>query len=158
MSVFSICTFIDNSKKRQYLGLYEMDDIDCDMFTERLSIPNKELDVELTHRSRLEMELRDDQAEPVSYEVVQSLMTRFDELLRQSPFQQRKTLLHLILKKITLDTKRRVESVELMFNEDTEKHFLSVVPSADNMAEGAFPLPRKTLSLKQVVFINIYKQ
>jgi site-specific DNA recombinase len=34
-------------KKRKYLELYEIDDIDRDMFSERLSVLNKELDAEL---------------------------------------------------------------------------------------------------------------
>ncbi|SEL78526.1 recombinase family protein [Paenibacillus sp. OK003] len=126
-------------KKRKYLELYEIDDIDRDMFSERLSVINKELDTELTRKSKLELELRDDQADPVSYELVRSLVTNFDALLRQSPFQQRKTLMHLIVKKITLDDKKRVSSIELTFNEDTEKHFLNVAPFAEPTTKGAFP-------------------
>lgn len=135
-------------KKRKYLGLYEMDDMDRNMFTDRVNTLNQELDVELSRKSKLELELRDDQADPVPYELVRSLMTKFDSLLQHSPFQQRKTLLHLIVKKITLDEKRQVDSIELVFNEDTEKHFLSVAPSAEVKVEGAFPLSGKTPSDK----------
>lgn len=129
--------------KRKYLSLYEMDQIDRDLFSERLNGINGDLDDELTRKSRLELELQGDEAEPVPYELVRSLMERFDDLLRKSPFEQRKTLLHLIVKKITLDNNRRVKDVELSFNSETEKHFLSVAPSADNIAEGAFPLSGK---------------
>ena len=142
-------------KKRKYLGLYEMDEIDRDLFAERLNDLNRELDTELTRRSKLELELRDDQAEPVSYELVSSLVGRFDALLRRSPFPQRKTLMHLIVKKITLDERKRVGSVELAFNEETEKHFLSVAPSAEPHAEGAFPLSGKAPLLHQKLFITI---
>ncbi|WP_258959308.1 hypothetical protein [Paenibacillus tyrfis] len=110
-------------KKRKYLGLYEMDEIDRDLFAGRLNDPNKELDAELTRRSKLQLELRDDQADPVSYELVRSLVGRFDSLLRRSPFPQRKTLTHLIVKRITLDDRKRVSNVELAFNEETEEHF-----------------------------------
>lgn len=110
-------------KKRKYLGLYEMDEIDRDLFAGRLNDLNSELDTDLTRRSKLELELRDDQAEPISYELVRSLVERFDALLHRSPFPQRKTLMHLIVKKITLDDRKRVDSVELAFNEETEKHF-----------------------------------
>lgn len=140
-------------KKRKYLGLYEMDEIDRDLFAERLNDLNRELDTELTRRSKLELELRDDQAEPVSYELVRSLVGRFDALLHRSPFPQRKTLMHLIVKKITLDDRKRVRSVELAFNEETEKHFLSVAPSADNMAEGAFPFSGKAPCSVTISFI-----
>lgn len=133
--------------KRKYLSLYEMDQIDRDLFSERLNSINGDLDDELTRKSRLELELRDDEAEPVSYELVRSLMERFDDLLRKSPFEQRKTLLHLIVKKITLEDKRRVKDVELIFTSDTENHFLSAAPSAEQMAKGAFPLSGKAPKL-----------
>lgn len=141
--------------KRKYLSLYEMDQIDRDLFSERLNGINGDLDDELTRKSRLELELRDDEAEPVPYELVRSLMERFDDLLRKSPFEQRKTLLHLIVKKITLDDRRRIKDVELSFNSETEKHFLSVAPSTDNMAEGAFSVKEKALRLKSKLHIYI---
>jgi len=59
---------------------------------------------------------------------------RFDPLLRRSPFSQRKTLMHLIVKRITLDDRKHIGSVELAFNEETEKHFLSLAPSAEPIA------------------------
>ncbi|GIP29148.1 recombinase RecB [Paenibacillus sp. J23TS9] len=142
-------------KKRKYLELYEMDEIDRSLFAERLNDLNRELDTELTRRSKLQLELRDDQAEPVSYELVRSLVGRFDALLSRSPFPQRKTLLHLIVKRITLDDRKRVGSVELAFNEETEKHFLSVAPSAESTAEGAFPLSGKAPRLTQNLTITI---
>lgn len=142
-------------KKRKYLELYEFDQIDRDMFAERFNDLNGELDTELMRKSKLELELRDDQVEPVSYELVCSLMERFDELLRRSPFQQRKTLLHLIVKKINLDDNRRVKDIELSFTEETEKHFLSVAPSADPIAEGAFPLSGKAPKLNHKLTLII---
>lgn len=72
------------------------------------------------------------------------------------PFQQRKTLLHLIVKKITLDNKKRVNSAGLSFNEETEKHFLSAAPSANNITEGAFLLPGKAPLLHQKLVITIW--
>jgi len=51
--------------------------------------------------------------------------------------------LHLIVKKITLDNNRRVQDVELSFNEETEKHFLDVAPSTEQTDEGAFPIRGK---------------
>ncbi|MNW32878.1 DNA-invertase hin [compost metagenome] len=141
-------------KKHKYLGLYEMDELDRDIFTDRLGSLNKELETELYRISKLKLELRDDQADPVSYELVRFLMTKFDSLLRNSPFQQRKTLLHLVVKKISLDSKRRVESVELVFNKDTENHILNTAPSAESTAEGAFPLSGRVPNLSnQLSFI-----
>ncbi|WP_042198107.1 recombinase family protein [Paenibacillus camerounensis] len=142
-------------KRRKYLDLYERDEINYNLFSERLKVINGEMDNELTQKARLELELRGDVAEPVPYELVRSLIKRFDELLRKSPFEQRKTLLHLIIKKIHLDDKRRVNDVELCFSSETEKHFLSVAPSAVQTAEGAFPIDGKAPNFKQQLCIVI---
>ncbi|MCR8658525.1 hypothetical protein [Paenibacillus endoradicis] len=75
--------------------------------------------------------------------------------LEKAPFPQRKALLHLVVKKISLDDKRQVQDVELIFNEDTEKHFLSLAPSAKPMAEGAFPLSGETPKLRYKLNIII---
>ncbi|QWU16246.1 site-specific DNA recombinase [Paenibacillus sophorae] len=142
-------------KRRKYLGLYELDQIDRDLFSERLKDINSELDNELTQKSRLELELQGDGAEPVPFELVRSLIERLDDLLRKSPFEQRKTLMHLIVKKINLDDKRRVKNVELCFDSETEKHFLSVAPSAEQMAEGAFSVIRESPEYNQTLSIII---
>ncbi|GGN95027.1 recombinase family protein [Saccharibacillus kuerlensis] len=134
-------------KKRKYLELYEMDEIDRLLFSERLKDLNEELDVELRRRSKLEVAVRDDQSEPVPYELVRSLMERFEELLRRSPFVQRKTLLHLIVKRITLDERKRVDRIELAFNEEAQKHFLNKAPPAYTAA-GAFTLHDKSSDTK----------
>lgn len=54
--------------------------------------------------------------------------------------------MHLIVKRIMLDDRKHIGSVELAFNEETEKHFLSLTPSAEPIAQGAFPLS-DTLSI-----------
>lgn len=53
------------------------------------------------------------------------------------------------IKKITLDDRKRGGSVELAFNEETEKHFLSVAPSAEPITEEAFPLSGRAPLLHQ---------
>ena len=58
----------------------------------------------------------------LSYELVYSLMNRFDELLNRSPFQ-RQDPASLDREKINLDDKRRVKDIELAFTEETESIF-----------------------------------
>ncbi|WP_213526617.1 hypothetical protein [Paenibacillus sp. J31TS4] len=98
----------------------------------------------------MKLELRDDRSESVSYDLVCSLMGSFDALLC-SLFPQRKTL----LQEDHANDRKRVGGVELAFNEETEKHFLSVAPSADLTAEGAFPLSGKAPLIKILLIVNI---
>ncbi|MNC55457.1 hypothetical protein D3C75_1049860 [compost metagenome] len=57
------------------------------------------------------------------YELVRSLMVKLDAMLSHSPFQQHKDPPSPNREKITLDDRKHVGSVELAFNEETQKLF-----------------------------------
>ncbi|MBN2981090.1 hypothetical protein JW799_07180 [Cohnella algarum] len=141
-------------KRKKYFDLYEMDDFDRELFSGRMSELDAERDQLLTRRSEIEFELSGDNSQTVSYEQVSSLIERFEYLLQKSSFDQRKTLLHLIIQKITLNDKRRIDKIEMAFDETTEHHFLSVAPSAD-IAEGAFSFNGKAPKIKHKLIIII---
>jgi site-specific DNA recombinase len=144
-----------NIKKMKYLELYEIDQFEKKLFAERLAELESELDLLHARRSELEFELDGDHSQSVTYEAVRSLITRFDHLLSQSSFDQRKTLLHLIINKITVGENKQINKIEMIFDEMTEHHFLRVAPSADNMAEGAFPFSGEAPQHKHKLLVVI---
>ncbi len=144
-----------SEKKRRYMDMYELEEMDRNLFSNRLAKISQQLDQEQARASQFELELQGDHAEPVPYELVRSLIERFDHLLQHSPYQQRKTLMHLVIKQITLNDKRQVQDVELIFNQETDKHFLSLAPSAHTSAEGAFSFNEKAPLLKYQLTIKI---
>lgn len=68
-------------------------------------------------------------------------MTRFDELLAGSPPEQKKTLLHQVVKEIQLKADKTLDKIELAFDESTAAILTSKAPSADD-AEGASSFKR----------------
>jgi hypothetical protein len=132
----------------------ELDDFDRELFSGRLGELDTEREQFLTRKSEIEFELNGDNSQTLSYEQVRSLIERFEYLLQQSSFDQRKTLLYLIIQKITLNDKGRIDKIELAFDESTEQHFLSVAPSAD-MAEVAFPLSGDAQTLNHKLIFAI---
>jgi site-specific DNA recombinase len=141
-------------KKQKYFVLYEIDEIDKALFTDRLDELNAEVDRLHAKKTEIELDLENGPGQTVSYEHVRALIGRFEELVRSSLFDQRKLLLQLIIQKISLNEKRKIEHIELIFDENTEHHFLMVAPSADN-AEGAFPILGEAQGLKQKITIVI---
>lgn len=133
-------------KRKKYFELYELDDFDRELFSGRLGELDDERDHLLSRKSEIEFDLNGDNSQIVNYETVHSLIRRFEHLLQMSSFDQRKTLLHLIIQKISLNDKRQIVNIDLAFDETTEQHFLSVAPSAD-MAEGAFSFDGKAPKL-----------
>jgi site-specific DNA recombinase len=142
-------------KRKRYFKLYELDHFDRELFSGRLSELDAERDQLLSRMSEIEFELNGDNSHTVSYELVRSLIERFEYLLQKSSYDQRKTLLHLIIQNITLNDNRQIEKIEMAFDETTEQHFLTFAPSADNVAEGALLCSAKALKLNLKLTILI---
>lgn len=141
-------------KKKRYFDLYEVDQIDKGLFSNRLNELNEELDRLHAKRSELAYQLNDDGAQTVSYELVRSLIERLDRLLQASSLEQRKTLLHLVIQKITVNDKKEIDKIELTFDERSQRHFLTCDPSATH-AEGSFHVRKQGLTISQKITITI---
>jgi len=140
------------SKKLKYLELYENELFDRRLFADRLGELEHELDLLHARRSEIELELDGDHSQTIAYEQVRALIARFDQLLDASSFDQRKTLLHLIINKITVKENKVIDKIEMIFDEMTEHHFLRSAPSAAQVVEGAFHV-RGSLTSKLSVII-----
>jgi len=112
------------------------------LFMSHLYVINSELDQLHAKKTDLILDLREDNAEPVSYEVVRFLLQKFDKLLDTSSFDQRKMLMHLVIKQITIKDTRTIDQIEMNFDENTVHHFLTADPSATH-AEGSFAVQMK---------------
>lgn len=125
------------NKRHRYLDLFELGNVDKSVFTERV----QELQAELLNlqgeRSRIELELTESNTSPVSFEQVRDLIARFDQTLNTSPFEQRKTLMHLVIKRVIVSLDKKIEAIEMNFDENTNSYFLTLSPSALKAA-GAF--------------------
>jgi hypothetical protein len=121
----------------------------------RLGELDKELDLLHVRRFELEFELDGDHSQSVSYEAVQSIISRFDYLLNESSFDQRKILLHLIINKATVSSDKKIDKIEMIFDEMTEHHFLRAAPSTVTAVEGAFPFIGGVPRLKQKLNVTI---
>lgn len=145
---------IQNTKMK-YLKLYEVEGFNQSLFSDRLSELESELDSLHARRSELEFELGGDRSETISFETVHSLISRFEQLLANSSFDQRKTLLHLVIKKITVTSDKKIDKIEMVFDEMTEQHFLRSAPSAAQVVEGALPLLEGLNRLKHKLVVII---
>lgn len=129
-------------RKARYLDLYELGQFDKMLFSNRVQELQAELDGYLEEKKRLEFILEEDNSLPVTYEQVYTLLSQFERLLTSTSFEQRKTLLHLVINKITMNKEKKIETIELTFNENTDYYFTTVDPSAPK-AEGAFCIQPK---------------
>lgn len=118
------------NKKQRYLDLFEQGNVDKSFFTGRM----QEIQAEITNlhaeKSRLELELTEDNTAPVAFEQVRELIYGFNQVLTTAPFEHRKTLLHLFIKRITMNASKKIETIELSFYENADSFFSSPPVSA----------------------------
>lgn len=127
------------AKRRKYLELYEADAIDRGLLVGRLEELATEANRLQARKSEIEYELQGDTSRQVPLEYVKWSLERLDRLLRGSPPERSKTLLHLVVKEIRVNA-GKIESVELAFDEKTQKHLIEEAPS-ERESEGAFAFP-----------------
>ncbi|MFC4601971.1 recombinase family protein [Cohnella hongkongensis] len=113
------------SKKRRYLDLFEHENVDKTLFSGRMQEIQTELNKLQAEKNRLELELTDGNTSLVSFEQVRELIHGFNQIITTAPFEQRKTLMHLFIKRITVSTSKKIESIELSFDENADSYFFS---------------------------------
>ncbi|GAA4867125.1 recombinase family protein [Paenibacillus vulneris] len=140
------------SNKRKYLDLFEQrSDVDKSFFSGRMQEIQAKLNELQAMKSRLELELAEGNSSPVVFEQVRELIHGFHQVLIAAPLEQRKTLLHLFIKRITMNESKMIETIELSFNENTDSYF-SDSPVA--VAAGDF-LQRKQARKREKIEITI---
>lgn len=113
------------SKKRRYLDLFEHENVDKTLFSGRMHEIQTELNKLQAEKNRLELELADGNSSLVCFEQVRELIHGFNQIITTAPFEQRKTLMHLFIKRITVSTSKKIESIELSFDENADSYFFS---------------------------------
>lgn len=124
--------------KEKYFKLYEGDGIDTDSLLGHLEELKKEAATSTARKAAVEAEIRAGTAAPISFEVVQETMRRFNQVLATAPPEQKKTLLQLIegssangaegpslcfvLADVTED--RKIDKVEIGFDESVQEYFM----------------------------------
>jgi hypothetical protein len=111
------------SRKQKYLDLFELGNVDKSFFTGRMQEIQADLIKFQAEKSKLELELMDDNASLIVFEKVRELIHGFHQILTVAPFEQRKTLMHLFIKRIKMDTSNKIETIELRFDENVDSYF-----------------------------------
>lgn len=128
-------------KRQKYFNLFEDELVDRETLVNRLDELKAERERLLARKSEIEWELGNDSSQLIDYDYVRATLGQLDQILGNAPTEQIKSLLHLIIKQINLKD-RKIETIELNFDENTQKHFLGSAPS-DDESEGAFAVSRQ---------------
>lgn len=108
-----------NIKKDKNLELFEDGILAKSELSTRVKAINDDIEKLKLREQELKQEVDLAEGEPVSYELVRDVMTRFKEVfLSMGTSQQRKQLIHLLISKITMNKEREIDSIEIQINND----------------------------------------
>lgn len=130
--------------KKEYFTIYEDDTINREIFSSHLQNLDKELDTLHHRKSDIELELGNDQSQQVTLEDVKTRLGQLEQLLRDAPTEQMKTLLHLVIKRINLGENKKIKTIEMNFTEQTQQPFLAEALSYEKSG-GACPVFQEEL-------------
>lgn len=115
---------MDNRKNRVF-ELYEDGTIDKQNLAQRMESITAEIDTQSKRRIQIQKELESNDSVNIPYEVVKDTLSNFHKLLEITAPEDKKTLLQLIINKITIKNKKDIESIELYFEEKVQKYFIN---------------------------------
>lgn len=84
-----------------------------------------EIDLQSKRRIQIQKELESNDSVKIPYEVVKNTLSNFQKLLEITAPEDKKTLLQLIINKITIKNKKDIDSIVLHFDEKVQKYFIN---------------------------------
>lgn len=115
---------LENRKDRVF-ELYEDGTIDKQTLSQRMKTITDEIELQSKRRIQVLKELESNDSVSVPYDVVKKTLINFHNLLEIADIQDKKTLLQLIISKITIKNKKDIDSIELHFDEKVQKYFIN---------------------------------
>lgn len=114
-----------SSKKNSSIELFEDGILTKSELAERIKKLNEEIDTLKFRLDELKQDVMLAEGEPVPFELVSQVMSKFGEIFKESSTrQQRKQLLNLLVSKITIDKSRNIDSIELQINKDVIRYLM----------------------------------
>jgi site-specific DNA recombinase len=112
------------AKKDKVLGLYEDGVIEKVVLLERLEKLNEEKGITEERIAPLELQLLGEGQKKVNFGMVKEVMTNFESSYKNSiTTEQRKQLLHMLIKQITIGEDRKIDSIQIQLNNEVVRHF-----------------------------------
>ncbi|MGD6834276.1 recombinase family protein [Sutcliffiella halmapala] len=117
-----ICAF--DMKKSKWFELYEDSMISKEDLSQRLASITEEVKNKIKLKESLQAKLRLNNSEPVDYQVVKNLMTNFNQIIRNAAHDKKKTILNMVVERITINNERKVDTIILHFDGKSKNHIL----------------------------------
>ncbi|WP_394185117.1 recombinase family protein [Metabacillus halosaccharovorans] len=114
----------NHQRKEKVLGLYEDDLIQKEDLVQRLSTLNEEKEHLEERLSPIELQMGQGGTQHINFSLVKQVMQNFKAAYKESlTREQRKRLMHLLIRQININEERQIESIQVQLNKEVAKHF-----------------------------------
>lgn len=114
----------NQQKKEKVLGLYEDDLIQKADLVQRLSTLNEEKERLEERLSPIELQMGQGGTQLINFSMVKQVMQNFKSAYQESlTREQRKRLMHLLIRQITINEDRKIDTIQIQLNKEVAKHF-----------------------------------
>lgn len=122
-----------NDKRDKVLSLYEDGVISREVLADRIAKLNEEKVLLEERLVPLDQQLNQSSYKNVSFDMVKEVMTGFVKNYKETiTSEQRKHLLQLIIRKITISISKEIESIQIQLNNDVVRHFTNGEEESSN--------------------------
>jgi len=138
-------------KREKYFGLFEDNIIDKEILATKLSEISKEIDSLEERKEKLKKIIDDSNAKPLPYKLIRDVLFNYNSILDEALPEQKKMLLQLVIKEITLTDNKDIKSLKLKFDEKIIKYIIEHGGSPDDGGDPPFLMPKINL-MKSIRF------
>ena len=153
------------NRKRKILDVYEIDGMDRDTLSMRLEELAEKTKRLQARKSEIESDMGGEVAQEVPLELVRDLLEKLDGIIERSSPEQKKAMLHLAIKEITLvksqetagmalKRDRKIGTIFMKLGNELQT-FLQEDPSTVAAVEGSFSYLRKKKRKMRPISISI---
>lgn len=121
------------TRQERWLDNLEAGRIDENLVVTRLKNLKGELDNQRQRERELQSLLDNDtEVELIEFQQVKDIMSSFHQLLDKSPQENKKMLLLLLIKRVTITDRKKIDTIEIEFNEGIQEHLLNIKGESSN--------------------------
>lgn len=139
-------------KREKYFKLFEENIIDKVLLASKLDVITNEVELLEVRKQKLAQSIEDNSVKSLPYELIRDVLLNYKEVLREAPTEEKKLLLQLVVKEITISEDRSIESLKLKFDESIVKYIVDKGGSPD---DGGPPFLMYKIGLLQNVRFTI---
>jgi site-specific DNA recombinase len=139
-------------KREKYFKLFEEDMIDKELLAVKLDEIAKEIDLLEERRLRLMDNIDGNNTQPLPYDLIRDVLFSYNSILDEAIPEQKKLLLQLVIKEITVTDKKDIKTLKLKFDENIIKYIIEHGGSPDNGGDPPFLMSKKIHLLQSVRF------